>query len=312
MYHRIVVPLDGSRFGDAALPFAESIARRSGAAVDLVHVHLPEPRDPSQEAFTPYRYENVAAAEHDFDEEQCAREEAEIAYRAQRVAKGAGVPAYVRILHGQVPTALAEDVAAACADLVVMATHGGVSPSGARIKSVADQLVRNLDRPLLLLRPDEAGQHQGIEPGFSRILVALDGSAFSEQILGPATELAQLYDARMVLVLVVSPAASIGIRTVGLDSAGLQARREESEAYLVRLAARLAERVEEPDVVAIVGRHPAESILACARREGADLVAMATHGRGGLSRLLLGSTAQEVVRRADRPLLLYRPVEHQA
>lgn len=312
MYHRIVVPLDGSRFGDAALPFAESIARRSGATVDLVHVHLSEPRNPSQEAFTPYRYEHVEAAEHDFDDERCAREAAEIEYRAQRVAQGAGVPASARILHGQVPTALARDAEAACADLVVMATHGGMSPSGARIRSVADQLVRHLDQPLLLLRPDEMGQHRGVEPGFSRILVALDGSAFSEQILGPALELALLYDARMVLVVVVSPAASIGIRPVGLDPAGLQARREEWQAYLFRLAARLAERVAEPDVMAMVGRHPAESILTCARREGADLVAMATHGRGGLSRLLLGSTAQEVVRRADRPLLLYRPVEHQA
>jgi nucleotide-binding universal stress UspA family protein len=312
MYHRIVVPLDGSRFGDTALPFAESIARRSGAEVDLVHVHLPQPRNPTQEALTPYRYQGVDVAEHRFEQECCAREEAEISYRAQQVAEGAGVPAHARILHGQVPTALTREVEDASADLVVMATHGGVGPSGARMRSVADHLVRHLDRPLLLLRPDAAEGPGRIEPGFSRILVALDGSSFSEQILEPAMELARLYDARLLLVLVVSPAASIGIRTVGLDSAGLQSRREASEAYLVRLAARLAQRVPEPDVVAIVGRHPAESILACARREGADLVAMATHGRGGLSRLLLGSTAQEVVRRADRPLLLYRPVEHQA
>ncbi|HKJ93922.1 MAG TPA: universal stress protein [Longimicrobiales bacterium] len=311
MYERIVVPLDGSGFGDAALPFAESIARRSGAAVDLVHVHLPAARTPSQASLTPYRYEGVEAAEHPFDVECQEREAAEIEDRARRMLHGAGVPASTRILHGPVPAALAQDARAASADLVVMATHGGVSPTGARMKSVAEQLVRHLDGPFLLLRPDPVRDGR-IEPGFSRILVALDGSAFSEQILGPAVEMARLYDARLLLALVVSPAASVGLRVVGLDPAGLQARRDDAEAYLTRLAAQLAARVPEPDVLVRVGRHAAASILECARTEGADLVAMATHGRGGVSRLLLGSTAQEVVRRSDRPLLLYRPVEHQA
>lgn len=305
---RIVVPLDGSEFGDYALPYAAALARRAGAAVDLLHVHLPHHRDPCMEAITPYRFEGVELADQEYDKVSLEREEAQLEDRAHRIAQNAGVPAYVHMRRGRVSTAVAQEVTETCADMVVMSTHGGVAPDGTRVPSVADDVVRHLERPVLLLRPrPEAGAPES-EPAFTRIVVALDGSSFSEQILPPAVELASLFDARLTLVTVVSPSASVGIRTVGLDPAGLEQRREEAEGYLQRLASTVPDELPDPDIGVLASRHPAQAILEFAERDGADLIALATHGRGGVSRLLLGSTATEIVHRMDRPVLLYRPI----
>lgn len=308
MLQRIVVPLDGTEFGEYALPFATSLARRAGAAVDLLHVHLPQHRDPCMEAITPYRFEGVDVVDRAYDREWQEREAAALEDRAQRIAREAGVPAYVDLRRGRVSAALTQAVAERCADLVVMATHGGVAPDGSRLPSVADQVVRHQDRPVLLVRPSPSAALPEMEPAFSRIVVALDGSPFSEQILGPALDVARLFDARLTLLTVVSPTATVGIRSVGLDAAGLDERREDAEAYLQRLEALVPDELPDPDIGVIASRHPAQAILEFAERDGADLIALATHGRGGVSRLLLGSTAARVVQRMDRPVLLYRPV----
>ncbi len=306
MLQRIVVPLDGTEFGDCALPYASAVARRAGATLDLVHVHLPHHRDPCMEAITPYRFEGVELADREYDRSWLEREEAVLENRAHRLSQETGVPAYVRVRSGRVTTAVMDEVTETCADMVVMATHGGVTPDGKRLPSIADQLVRHLERPMLLVRPGpEATAAE--EPVLSRILVALDGSGFSEQILDPALDLARLFDARVTLLTVVSPSAGVAIRTVGLDPVGLQQRSQEAEKYLTRIAETVGDDLPAADVGVITSRDPADAILEFAEQEGANLVALATHGRGGLSRLLLGSTAMEVLRRTDRPVLLYRP-----
>ncbi len=307
MLQRIVVPLDGSEFGDYALPFAGVVARRAGAAVDLLHVHLPHHRDPCMEAITPYRFEGVELADREYDQEWLEREEALLEDRAHRLSQETGVPAYVHMRSGRVSTAVALEVSERCADLVVMATHGGHTPDGKRIPSIADQVIRHLERPVLLVRPGPGRQPPEREPEFGRILVALDGSSFSEQVMEPSLELARLFDARLLLVTVVSPSASVGIRSLGLDPVGLQQRTEEAESYLTRVAESVGDELPEPDVGVVSSRDPARAILEYAEQEDADLVALATHGRGGLSRLLLGSTATEVVHRMERPVLVYRP-----
>jgi nucleotide-binding universal stress UspA family protein len=308
MFQRIVVPLDGTEFGDYALPYAAVVARHAGAAVDLLHVHLPQHRDPCLEAITPYRFEGVDLADRAYDREWLEREAAALEDQAQRMAREVGVPAYVAMRRGRVSTAVTQAVAERCADLVVMATHGGIAPDGSRLPSVADQVVRHQDRPVLLVRPSTSEGLPESEPAFSRIVVALDGSSFSEQILGPALDVARLFDARLTLLTVVSPTANVGIRNVGLDAAGLDERRQEAETYLQRLEGMVPDELPDPDIGVIASRHPAQAILEFAERDGADLIALATHGRGGVSRLLLGSTAAKVVRDMDRPVLLYRPV----
>jgi nucleotide-binding universal stress UspA family protein len=121
-------------------------------------------------------------------------------------------------------------------------------------------------------------------------------------------ELAQKYDAKVVFVHVISPSSTIpGPDTPHIDvSEGLvKARTEEAENYLAGWKGKFREkgitartRLEYGSVV--------PTIIQVAEREEADLIAMASHGRSGISRVFYGSVTSGVMQRVDRPLLLIR------
>jgi nucleotide-binding universal stress UspA family protein len=85
--------------------------------------------------------------------------------------------------------------------------------------------------------------------------------------------------------------------------------KEEAGAYLDATAQRLRGRGLQVETRLVIHPQPAAAILEEARARGVDLIALATHGRGGLARLLLGSTADKVVRGAQIPVFVYRPRE---
>jgi len=161
---------------------------------------------------------------------------------------------------------------------------------------------------------------------YTHILVPLDGSARAARILPHVAALAAQVAARITLLTVVGPLAldasaiaglptSVGAVPLGLDGGLLAAdgerapwpetARQENMRYLDELAARL-----RGQGLTVAARHaegvPAAAIVATARACGADLVALTTHGRTGLERLLLGSVAEEVLRHAPCPLLVVR------
>ena len=143
---------------------------------------------------------------------------------------------------------------------------------------------------------------------YTTILVPLDGSKRSERILPHVEELARRYDAIVVLVQVVEPAPPImapEVAYVGLYAQALEQQTEKAESYLAALEEDL--RGKGIDARAWVGHGPVvEAIIDAAEREGADLIAMASHGRSGLSQVFYGSVAAGVLHRVDRPLLLIR------
>jgi nucleotide-binding universal stress UspA family protein len=150
---------------------------------------------------------------------------------------------------------------------------------------------------------------------YHRILVALDGSALAEQVLPHAEALCEKFGATLVLLhatipptdLVVAEAA-IGVVPVSpavTDPAELTAAdQREAVAYLQAAADRVGSGVavefDQPE------GETAEAIVTRARDLGADLIAMTTHGRGGLGRAVFGSVADEVLRHAPCPVLLVR------
>lgn len=149
---------------------------------------------------------------------------------------------------------------------------------------------------------------------YRRVLVALDGSELAERVLPHVEALAQKFDSHLVLVRAVArqgPLASgheVGPTTVGrlMDpTPESQVFEEEAERYLRALADHLRHRGYHVDYEQVEG--PAgQVILDRARALGADLIAMTTHGRTGLGRLVLGSVAEEVVTHAPCPVLLVR------
>ncbi|NIP77763.1 MAG: universal stress protein, partial [Gemmatimonadetes bacterium] len=136
-----------------------------------------------------------------------------------------------------------------------------------------------------------------------RILVALDGSEFSEEVLGPALDLARAVGARLSLLEVVTRNGGL----VRLLRPG-ERSAESAERFLRDVRGRIPEDLGAVDVRVVEMGNAAAGIVNEAKREDVDLLAMATHGRGGLRRLILGSVAESVVRSAQIPVLLYRPV----
>ena len=166
--------------------------------------------------------------------------------------------------------------------------------------SVADELIRRAPMPVLLVRPGEKAPGIIPEPVLDNILIPLDGSALAEQVLEPALDLARLMEARCSLLRVVES------RSSPAKHAGGPPERQ-AEAYLERVAARLREQGLQVRTRVVVARHVAEAILEEAEAQASNLIALATHGRGGLKRLLLGSVADKLIRAAASPVLVYRP-----
>jgi nucleotide-binding universal stress UspA family protein len=137
-----------------------------------------------------------------------------------------------------------------------------------------------------------------------RVLVALDGSAAGEMVMKFLMEIAGPLDMTVMLLHVlepITPAAAEGV--VMIDD--VEARQREAEEYLAPIAAML--RSQGVDAAwAIRHGRAADEILAAATENGADLIAMATHGRSGIGRLLFGSVAEAVLRRASVPVFMIR------
>ena len=137
-----------------------------------------------------------------------------------------------------------------------------------------------------------------------RVLVALDGSTGCESVLRLLMEIAGPLDMTVMLLHVLEPIPPlVSDGTAVVDD--VEARRREAEEYLAPISAAL--RSQGVDTAwAIRHGRPADEILAAAQEGGADLIAMATHGRTGLGRLLFGSVAEAVLRRAPVPVFMIR------
>jgi nucleotide-binding universal stress UspA family protein len=299
-----MVPLDGSAFGEYALPLALSIARRTGATVQLVHVHTPAPQ--------PYFADGLprpAAPAQGLGREQAV---SYLDQLAECLSPRWEVTINVAVLDGPAADQLYAHATATGADLVVMTTHGYGPLSRMWMGSVADKLVRRLPMPILLARPhDEALDllEQVHEQAFEHVLIPLDGSALAEEILEPALAIGAPMGARYTLIQAIevpvigyAPAAY----AVGLDEQMLEQWRAEAQGYLDGVAKRLRDQGHQVETYVSIGA-PAIAILDYAREHAVDLTAMATHGRGGMARMLLGSVSDKVVRGAATPVLLRRP-----
>ena len=299
----ILVPLDGSELAERAVPVAVEIARRAGAELRLVHVHVALPVEPIY-------VEGLPVVDAELHPQRRRHEQAYLDRAVQQLAGGVG--ASVMILEGSPAAALAGYARTSGARLVVMTTHGRGGLEHLWLGSVAEELTRLSPVPLLLIRPGASS----VPGAFRRVLVPLDGSPLSESILPHASWIARLDPAgEVVLLQVVQPATdAIWVADASVLAAGGTAdlvRREEENARR-RLDA-LVERLAAEGVPArgrvVVSANVAKGILDAARKEAAEVVALATHGRSGLVRLALGSIADKVLRGSPVPVLLYRPPE---
>jgi nucleotide-binding universal stress UspA family protein len=305
MYRRILVPLDGTRYSEHALPHAIAIATRTGATLELVHVHHHREHDSDLAALPQYQYQHINEADVLHDDEARVTEEAYLDARAEDIELRYGVRVRTRMLSGHTADALSREAAELVADLIVLSSHAREGMDRMRFGNVAHELIVHLNVPALCVRPSSEAAPLAA-PEIRRVLIPVDGSSFSEQILDIAAPLVQALGAQTTLLHVVGARALFG---TGFEPAARTGfgTRERAVAYLRALAERFADRMPEPALTAVQSVDPATTIAQSIAYGEYDLVAMATHGRSGLSRLFLGSVAEKVLGQTNRPVLLYRP-----
>jgi nucleotide-binding universal stress UspA family protein len=325
MFQRIVVPLDGSERAERAIPVAARLARASGGSVVFVRVVLP-PID-----FGKYAAHHASAWERKLYESERAKAASYLAGAMLTHANDlVGIGTEMGVAGGIVPPTICSLAQSEHADLIVMCSRGETGFSRWLFGSVAQEVVRQSSVPVLVLNERGAAFPMSNRPNAMRALVALDGSPQSETVLEAAAELvAALAGPRQGLLhlLHVVDLPLTGGKWRGqahVDAIMRAQARQEAETYLKGVADRL--RTEplralklaitssvavNPDVAGAIIRQ-AEHAGWAEQGEGCVLIALATHGRGGLQRLLMGSVTEQVLRSTRLPLLVVRPQEKAA
>ncbi len=303
MFRTILAPLDGSKVAEQALPTAARIARATGAALHLVHVHAEDARDPIFVNGLPVIDEHLhsLAAEH---------ERVYLERAAATVASDDLEPMPVR-LSGPVVRTLMRYARDVNADLIVLTTHGRSGFDRLWLGSVAESLARQTHVPLLLLRPSSSS---GSPARFRHILVPLDGSPLAEEALAPAAALAAIDNGALTLLRVVDtlpqPTSLPLPERYRPDEATLAREEAAASAYLQDVAARQAPAGTR--TIVSHAEQPARAIIETAHRLEVDLVALTTHGRSAVRSVAISSVADKVLRGIDMPLLVLRPGQRHA
>ena len=303
MFSRIVVPLDHSDVSEAALPLATDLARRRGIPLALVHVLEMSPE------FTAYVH---GMSEVDALIEL---EEASQKYLNEIAAGIEGVEVSTIVLRGQPASRLVEYVDELHDSLIVMSSHGHSGFRRMVLGSVTARVIQASSAPVLVVRATDEGTDVKVPESIRKVVVPLDGSSFAEHSLHAVYELVTRKDIQIRLVrvpeIVAYPSTMYGAASYEGVEAYMSAMRTEAEEYLIQTADKLKERQGE---VSWEVRDGAASIaiLEAARDFDADLIAMASHGRTGFRRFLMGSVAEQVLREAHVPVLIVGPKDEDA
>jgi nucleotide-binding universal stress UspA family protein len=187
-------------------------------------------------------------------------------------------------------------------DMVVTSTRGGSGVRHWLTGGVASQIVQSISEPVFLVQSDS--QDDGRHPQIRRILVALDGSKVAERVLPYALTFARAFQSAVLLLSVpeIPEATKFGAVVDWVETMRIEAEIEAWK-YLDSILATVHD--DCPDIRTLVtGSRPATAIVDVAAAEGADLIMLATHGRGGLDRLWMGSVAERVVQQTQLPIFL--------
>ncbi|MGE5603755.1 MAG: universal stress protein [Nitrososphaerales archaeon] len=294
MYHTLLVPLDGSEYSERALPLAMILARHLGAQLVLM-------RAASASVFP--------GADATQAEVRAVEEAQTYLVKMKAEMSGQGVSIEIALPYGDAAEEILQEIGTRHADLVVMCTHGRSGLGRWIFGSVAEKVLAHSTAPVLLVRPTGAATTLELEPAQAGLLVPLDGSAFAESVLPHAKALACLFGRRLMLLRVVEPPRNAyAFAEAALVAAPSNVPARDAETYLEEVAQRL--RDPGLSVQTVVREGWAADVIAYGCRElQPGLIVMATHGRAGVARLLLGSVALEVVRRSPLPVMLIRPAE---
>jgi nucleotide-binding universal stress UspA family protein len=311
MFKRILVPLDGSERAKRAIPLAARIARTSGGSIVFVYVVLPAIE------FGTYTVDHLVALKPGAFERRLAKAndyltEVVTAYTSDL----AGIDVATEIVSGAASPAIFSAARQEQVDLVIMCSHGETGLKRWMFGSVAQEAVRHSPIPVLVLNENGAVPSALEETHPFRVLVPLDGSPLAETALEPTAHLASVLAApapiELHLLRVVDLPVTGGKFPINFGATLRKEAWQEAETYLKEVTDRLQESLVDVKVSitssAVINTDIAGTIIQQAEEEsGYDLIAMTTHGRSGLQRLMMGSITEHILGATKLPLLIVRP-----
>lgn len=286
MFERVLVTLDGSELAEAALPYATSVARIMGAELDVASVGGEQERT----------FERLFRAYLE---------------RIVDVLKSEALGAKAVFLYGNPPAEIIDYARKNNIGLIVMATHGRSGIARWMMGSVAEKVIRGSGTPILLINARLRKSRPAGEIEFKRILVTLDGSALGSAALALAEELALKTGAEIKLLHIPLPPYRIttaGEVDFSFPSELLEDMKRAATGYLSKVSGEVKSKgikVTAEIVEGVAG----DVIPEYAKENKVDLLALATHGRGGLSRLVFGSVMDRMLHSLDIPMLVARGKE---
>ena len=302
-----LVPLDGSDVADGIVPYVSQIAKIGNAPLVLLTVvdvdaldypcwlsTLPPTSGTEVGHIYKHRFEEAARV-HAYD-------------KLKKMAAGLeneGITAEVRATVGRP----AEEILRVADDegcgLIAMSTHGRNAIARGILGSVTDKVIHASDAPVLTIAPERARKYRDDEASLETVIVPLDGSKFAERALPYTEKLASLLSLGILLTRVVRferpHYSDSGIELPDLTEQLVQ----ESYQYLERISKDARSRGLKVETRVLRGA-PVPVLLDLAHKTPNSFIAITTHARSGLSRWMMGSVAEALVRGSGEPVLLIR------
>lgn len=290
MYKRLLVPLDGSKLAELALPCAEELAAVFNSEVVLIGVCEPEESQYSH---------------------MCQLYVGKIAEMVENRIKKVNSRVIIRpvILDGRPAEGIIDYAEKNDVSLMIMASHGRSGIMSWTLGSVANKVLQRTGTPILLIRAKASHLEAGAQGLFSRILVPLDGSDVGEVVLPHVRQLTEKLGAEVILLQVVAHGQHVhtigGLDYVRFTEQQIESMKAEAKEYLDKVSEGLAGTKGMVRSEVRVG-DTAHEIIKFADEANIRLIAISSHGRSGIRQWISGSITHKILHAGNTPVLLVK------
>lgn len=310
MYSRMLVPLDGSELAEVVFSYAKELAGRLDMDITLLHVS-----PSSSAAFMPMQKAYIQHAAR-----KLRRQARDVQENTNPKAKDSPLEVKGELVNGYPPEEIIKYAEENNIDIILMSAHGHSGLRRWNIGSVAGKVLGASHTPVLLVRASEDEKSPPYDKWPSRtLLVPLDGSELAESVLPHVEMLAKQRSdepVKLVLLKISEPPSIPSYYSPEISGVSLNwgdyvqqetvRRKQGSYEYLADVSARMKEKGIEVETEVMEGK-AVDVLVEYASAHPYHLIVMATHGRSGISRLVYGSVAANLLQGATNPILMVKP-----